>query len=111
MVLITQLLFGLGSIYWTRCSQNVQLIKKARFVSSVSAESLLELDFLALERLMRQASVDEDIYYLQHYHQLAGRNFDAFSQSRESGDRHCPNLQLLHHTVVQSLQQKRRALQ
>lgn len=66
-VLSVQLLFGMGSIYWTSRSQLKDLekdvIQEAEFISGVSPEAVLESDFLTLERLMRQASVDEEIIY------------------------------------------------
>ena len=66
-VLLIQILFGMGSIYWTSRSQLRQLenkvIDEAIFLSGVTPEAILDADFLALERLMRQANVDENIIY------------------------------------------------
>lgn len=66
-VLVVQLLFGLGSIHWSRQAQYKTLEQKIRdeaaFLGGVSPESILSSDFLTLERLMRQVSVDEEIVY------------------------------------------------
>ena len=66
-VLLIQILFGMGSIYWTSRSQLKQLqtkaINEAKFLSAVTPEALLDLDFLNLERLMRQTNVDDSIVY------------------------------------------------
>ncbi len=66
-VLVVQLLFGLGSIYWSGRSQyralEQKVLDEAIFLGGVSPEAILDSDFLTLERLMRQASVDEAIVY------------------------------------------------
>ena len=66
-VLLIQVLFGMGSIYWTSRSQLKQLqtkaINEAKFLSAVTPEALLDLDFLNLERLMKQTNVDDSIVY------------------------------------------------
>ncbi|OKH19045.1 ATP-binding protein [[Limnothrix rosea] IAM M-220] len=66
-VLVVQLLFGLGSIYWSGRSQyralEQKVLDEAAFLGGVSPEAILDADFLTLERLMRQASVDDEILY------------------------------------------------
>ncbi len=66
-VLLIQILFDMGSIYLTSRSQLQNLEDKvtdeAIFLSKVTPEALLDSDFLALEKLMEQASVDQNIIY------------------------------------------------
>ncbi|AFY37539.1 multi-sensor hybrid histidine kinase [[Leptolyngbya] sp. PCC 7376] len=66
-VLVVQLLFGLGALYLSGRSQYKSLEQKisdeAAFIAGVSSEAIFGSDFLTLERLMRQASVDEEIVY------------------------------------------------
>lgn len=66
-VLVIQILFGMGSIYWKSRSQLKELqtkaIDEAKFLSAVTPESLLDLDFSSLERLVKQTTIDQNIIY------------------------------------------------
>ncbi|MGQ4646118.1 response regulator [Lyngbya aestuarii] len=66
-LVIIQLLFGLLQVRGRFLRQLTALEHKAegqaKFLSAVSPEAVLGSDFLALERLMRQTSVDADIVY------------------------------------------------
>ena len=62
-----QLIFGLVQISqnYKRQLNNLQskLENEAKFLSAVTPEAILKLDFLTLERLMEQTNVDADITY------------------------------------------------
>lgn len=66
-LIVTQICFGLIQVHQQYSLRLASLEKRAtgqaEFLSAVSPEAILNLDFLTLERLMKQASVDEDIVY------------------------------------------------
>ena len=66
-LVVIQVLFGLVQIrrnFWQQLDSLKQKVEdEAKFLSALSAEAVLKQDFLALERLMRETSVDADIIY------------------------------------------------
>jgi signal transduction histidine kinase/DNA-binding response OmpR family regulator len=67
VLVVSQLLFGVLQIQRRFALQLVSLEQQAedqaKFLSAVSPEAVLDLDFLALERLMKQTNVDDDVVY------------------------------------------------
>ncbi|MGD2182793.1 sensor histidine kinase [Lusitaniella coriacea] len=66
-LIVTQFCFGMLQVHQQYRLQLTSLEKRAEgqaeFLSAVSPEAILNLDFLTLERLMKQASIDENIVY------------------------------------------------